>query len=56
MPLEKVCKSGPHLKPESLNSSKDPSKDPQPPGSPEGQQARLLKECRASSCVLLGTL
>lgn len=56
MPLEKVCKSGPHLKLESVNSSKDPSKDPQPPGSPGGQQARLLKECRASSCVLLRPL
>lgn len=26
MSLEKVCKSGPHLKPESVNSSKDPTK------------------------------
>lgn len=56
MPPEKVCKTGPHLKPELVSSSKDTSKDPQPPGSPEGQQERLLKECGASSCVLLRPL
>lgn len=52
MPLEKVCKTGPHLKLESVSSSKDTRKDPQPPGSPEGQQEKLLKVGRASSCVL----
>jgi len=56
MPLEKVCKSGPHLKQELVSSSKDTSKDLQPPGSPEGQQENLLKECRACSCVLLRPL
>lgn len=52
MPHEEVSKTGPHLKPESVSSSKDTSKDPQPPGSPEGAAGQAAQGVQSQQLLI----